>query len=71
MITLDTAPLASYHVRFPCRQLQRKPLVSDPGMCHARVPRTCRDACRDNKTVVDRKTFPAFPVHTQPAVLRI
>ena len=29
--------------RFPRHQLQRKPLVSDPGMRHG----TCRDACRD------------------------
>ena len=29
--------------RFPCHWLQRKPLVSDPGMHHS----TCRDACRD------------------------
>ena len=34
----------------------------------ARASRTCRDACRDRQP---GKTFPAFPAHAQPAMLRI
>ena len=45
------------------RRLQRKPLVSDPGMHHDTVSRTCRDACRDRGR---GKTFPAFPAHAHP-----
>ena len=39
------------------RRLQRKPLVSDPGMHH------CRDACRDRLSAKAEKMFPAFPAH--------
>ena len=62
---------------FPRRRLQRKLLISDPGLHHgtcvthvpitARARRTCRDACRDREPAVAGKTFPA---HAQPAVLR-
>ena len=45
--------------RFPRHRLQRKPLVSDPGMHHG------------TWCGVAEKTFPAFPVHAQPAMLRI
>ena len=54
---------------FPRHRLQRKPLVSDPGMHHGTCP--CRDACRDRKIAVARKTFPAFLAHAQLVILRI
>ena len=57
--------------RFPRHWLQRKPLVSDPGMPTARGSRTCRDACRDHVGAVAGKTFPAFPANAQPTILRI
>ena len=47
---------------FPCRRIQSKPLVSDPGMHHG----TCRDACRDRLPALVGKTFPAFPAHAHP-----
>ena len=37
----------------------------------ARASRTCRDACRDRLPAVTGKTFPAFPAHAQPVILRI
>ena len=43
--------------RFPRHLLQRKPLVSDPGMHHG--------------TCVVVKTFPVFLAYAQPAILRI
>ena len=45
--------------------------VSDPDMHHGACVRTCRDACRNCQPAVAGKTFPAFPMHTQPAILRI
>ena len=42
-----------------------------PACITARASRKCRDACRDRKPVVAGKTFPAFPAHAQPAILRI
>ena len=42
-------------------RFQRKPLISDPS----------RDACLDRLPTVARKTYPAFPAHAQPAILRI
>ena len=47
-----------------------------PTFITARVWPTCRDACRDRFLAVsfevgDGTTFPAFPAHAQPAVLRI
>ena len=54
---------------FPRHPLQRKQLVSDPGMHHG----TCRDACRDWVPAVVGKAFPAFPgpgTHTRK-ILRI
>ena len=41
--------------RFPLHRLQRKPLVSDPGMHHG----TC---------VGIANLFPVFPAHAQPAI---
>ena len=37
----------------------------------ARASRTCRDACRDRLPAVAGKTFPAFPPHVQPTILRM
>ena len=44
-------------------RLQRKLLVSDPGIHH--------NVCRDRKPAMAGKTFPAFPAHAQPTILRI
>ena len=53
---------------FPCHQLQRKPLVSDPGMHHG----TCvTHACRGREPAMAGETFPAFPAPAQPEILRI
>ena len=57
--------------RFPRHQLQRKRIVIDPPYIKPGASRTCRDACQDRKPVVVGKTFPAFPVHVQPTILRI
>ena len=57
--------------RFPRHWVQRKPLVSDPGMhhgtCVTHVPRCMSRSI----TRGGGETFPAFPVHAQPAILRI
>ena len=42
----------------PPHRIQRKPRVTDPGMC--------RDAWRDCLPAVAGKTFPAFPTHAHP-----
>ena len=42
-----------------------------PACITARAWRTCCDACRDRSPAVTGKTFPAFPAHAQPAILRI
>ena len=52
--------------RFPHHRLQRKPLVSDPGMHHG----TCVmhvPWCMSGSLTRGAKTLPAFPVHAQPA----
>ena len=60
-----------YRGRFPRHGLQRKPLVSDPGMhhgtCVAHVP-CCMSI---SLTRGGGKTFPTIPAHAQPAILRI
>ena len=57
--------------RFPRHRRQRKPLVNDPGMhrntCVTHVP-WCMSG---SLTRGGGKTFPAFPAHVQPAILRI
>ena len=57
--------------RFPHHRLQRKPLVSDPGIHHS----TCVTHvpwCMSGSLIWDGgETFPAFPVHAQPSILRI
>ena len=57
--------------RFPHRRE-----LAIPTCITARAGRTCCDAYRDRKLAVflevgDRETFPAFPAHAQPAILRI
>ena len=42
-----------------------------PACITARASCTCRDACRDRQAAVAGKSFPAFPAHEQPAILRI
>ena len=54
---------------FSPHPLQRKPLVSEPGMHHG----TCVTHvpwCMSGSLMAG-KTFPAFPDHAQPAILRI
>ena len=56
-----------YWERFPCHRLQRKPLVNDPGMRHGKyVTHVSGSLTRGGG-----ETFPAFPAHAQPAILRI
>ena len=58
-------------LRFLCHWLQRKPLVSDPGMhqgtCVTHVP-WCMSGYLTSSV---GETFPAFPAHGQPKILRI
>ena len=49
--------------RFPRHRLQRKPLVSDPGMHHG--------TCVTHVSCCMSGSFPTFPVHAQPAILRM
>ena len=49
--------------RFPRYRFQRKPACITACTCH--------DACRDSLSEVAGKTFPAFPAHAQPTILRI
>ena len=49
--------------RFPCHQLQRKPLVSDPGISHGTSVTRVLWCLSGSLTHVARKTFPEFPVH--------
>ena len=56
--------------RFPRHRLQRKPLVSDPGMhhgtCVTHVPR-----CMSGSLTRDGgENVPGIPVHAQPPILR-
>ena len=57
--------------RFPRLWLQRKPLVSDPGMHHGTCVTHVPWCMSRSLTRVARKTFPAFPENAQPAILRI
>ena len=45
-VKLRVAHAPGMRERFPRHRLERKPLVSDPGMHHG-ASRACRDACRD------------------------
>ena len=56
---------------FPATDFKGTPYKAIPAYITARASRTRRDACRDRYPAVTGKTFPAFPVHVQPAILRI
>ena len=64
-------------MRRECRErFPRQRGLAIPTCITARAWRTCRDAYRDRWQVVSievggGKTFPAFPVHAQLAILRI
>ena len=65
-------------MRRECRErFPRDRGLAIPTCITARACRTCRDACRDKLTSGFSwswwrgKTFPAFPAHAQPAILRI
>ena len=57
--------------RFPRHRLQRRPLVSDPGMHHGTCDTHVPWCMSGSLTRGDGKTFPAFPAHSLPAILRI
>ena len=56
---------------FPATDVKGNHYIAIPACITARAWRTCRDACRDRLPTVAGKTFPAFPAHAQPAILRI
>ena len=56
---------------FPATDFKAKCKLAIPACIMARASRTCRDACRDLWSAMAGKTFPAFPGHAQPAILRI
>ena len=57
--------------RFVHRRLQRKPQASDPGMHHGTCV-THVSWCMSGSLMRNGgETFPAFPAHAQPAILRI
>ena len=60
-----------FRERFPRHRLQRKPLVSDPSMHHDTCITHVPLCMPGSLTRCCGKTFPAFPVHAQPAILRI
>ena len=57
--------------RFLFHRLQRKPLVSDPGMHHGTCVTHVPWCMPWLLTRNGGKTFPAFPAHAQPTILRI
>ena len=79
-----TAVWASYQIRkivccacagnarnvFPTTDFKGKHWLAIPACTTTRASCTCRDACRDRKPTVAGKTFLAFPVYAQPAILR-
>ena len=74
------SPWASYQIRkiagcacawnagivFPRRRLQRKPLISDPGMHHGTCVTHVPWCMSGSLTRGGGKTFPAFPAHAHP-----
>ena len=77
---LELCSWASYQIRkvagsacagnagnvFPTRRLQRKPLVSDPGMHHGTCVTHVPWCMSGSLTCGGGKTFPAFPAHAHP-----
>ena len=61
--------------RFPHLRFQRKPLVSEPAMhngtCVNHVPWCMSGSLTNGGGENGARTFPAFPAHAQPAILRI
>ena len=57
--------------RFHHHRLQRKPLISDPGMHHGTCVTHVPWCMPGPLLAVAGKTFPAFPAHAQPVNLRI
>ena len=82
-LTLRT-PWASYQIRkiagcacagnagnvLPATDFKGNCLLAILACITARAWRTCRDACRNRQPAMG-KTFPAFPAHVQPTILRI
>ena len=57
--------------RFSHHRLQRKPLVSNTGMLHGTCITHVPWCTLGSLTRGGEKTFPEFPPHAQPAILRI
>ena len=57
--------------RLPWHRLQRKPLVSDPGMHHDTCVTQVLWCMLGSLTRGGGENVPAFPAHAQPAILRI
>ena len=57
--------------RFPRQRLQRKPLVSDPGMHHGTCVTYVSWCMSGSLTCGGGENVPVFPAHAQPAILRI
>ena len=57
--------------RFPRHQLQRKLLVNDADMHHGRCVTHVPWCTSGSLTHGGGETFPAFPAHGQPVILRI
>ena len=56
---------------FPATDFKRKTLVSDPNIHHGTCVTHVPWCMSGSLTTVAGKTFPAFPGHAQPAILRI
>ena len=56
---------------FPATDLKGNRYLAIQACITACASRTSRNACRDRFTAVAGKTFPAFPAHAQPTILRI
>ena len=57
--------------RFVRHRLQKKPLVSAPGMHHGTYMTHVPLCMSRSLTSGGGETFPAFPAHAQPSILRI
>ena len=55
----------------PPHRLQRKPLVTDPGMHHGTCVTHALWSMSGSLTRGGGKLFPEFPAHAQPAIIRI
>ena len=57
--------------RFPRHRIKRKPIVSDPGMHHGTCVTHLPWCTSGSLFRGGGKTFPVFPAHAQPTILRI